>query len=128
MKFHCLIVAAAMVLPAGLALADGDPVAGAKVFKQCAACHTATEAKNKVGPTLMGIIGRPVASVADYKYSPAMTTFGQGKVWSEEELAAYLPKPKDLVPGTKMAFAGLKKPDDIANVIAYLKNPAAGGN
>ncbi len=128
MKLQCLVLAAVVAMPAGIAFADGDPVAGAKVFKQCMACHTATEAKNKVGPTLMGIIGRPVASVADYKYSPAMTTFGQGKVWSEEELAAYLPKPKDLVPGTKMAFAGLKKPEDIANIIAYLKNPAAVGN
>ena len=128
MKLHCLILAASMMIPAGVAFADGDPVAGAKVFKQCMACHTATEAKNKVGPTLQGIVGRPVASVADYKYSPAMTKFGEGKVWSEEELAAYLPKPKDLVPGTKMAFAGLKKPEDIANLIAYLKDPAAGGN
>lgn len=125
MKLRCLILAASLMVPAGAALAEGDAVAGAKVFKQCQACHTATEPQNKVGPSLMGVVGRPVASVADYKYSPAMTKFGEGKVWSEEELAAYLPKPKDLVPGTKMAFAGLKKPEDIANVIAYLKAPPA---
>jgi cytochrome c len=55
------------------AFADGDAVAGAKVFKKCAACHVATEAKNRVGPHLVGIIDRPVASVEDYKYSKAMT-------------------------------------------------------
>jgi cytochrome c len=55
------------------ALADGDAVAGAKVFKKCAACHVATEAKNRVGPHLVGIVDRPIASVEDYKYSNAMT-------------------------------------------------------
>ncbi|MBP1853349.1 c-type cytochrome [Rhizobium halophytocola] len=127
MKFHCLFLVAALALPAGLAHADGDPVAGAKVFKKCMACHTATEPKNKVGPTLMGVVGRPVASVDGYSYSKAMAAFGEGKTWTEEELAAYLPKPKELVPGTKMAFAGLKKPDEIDNVIAYLKDPSAAG-
>ena len=124
MKLHCLVIAAAFALPAALAHADGDPVAGAQVFKKCMACHTATGPTNKVGPTLMGVVGRPVASVEGYKYSKAMMDFGQGKTWTEEELTAYLPKPKDLVPGTKMAFAGLKKPEEIANVIAYLKDPS----
>lgn len=126
MKLRCLILAASLVIPAGAAFAEGDAVAGAKVFKQCQACHTATEPKNKVGPTLMGVIGRPVATVEGFKYSKAMTEFGaDGKVWSEELLTEYLPKPRDLVKGTTMTFAGLKKPEDIANVIAYLKNPAA---
>lgn len=126
MKFNRLVLAVAMIMPAGFAVADGDPVAGAKVFKQCQACHTATEDKNKVGPTLMGIIDRPVASVEGFKYSKAMTEFGaDGKVWSEEVLEHYLPKPKDLVKGTTMAFAGLKKEEDVENVIAYLKDPSA---
>lgn len=119
-----ILAAAAAPLPA---FAAGDPVAGAKTFKVCSACHIATEAKNKVGPTLQGVVGRPVASVADYKYSPAMTEFGQGKVWDDALLTEYLKAPKALVKGTKMAFVGLKKDDDIANVIAYLKDPAAGG-
>ncbi|MBO3761134.1 c-type cytochrome [Ciceribacter sp. L1K22] len=129
MKLHCLILAASLILPAGVALADGDAVAGAAVFKKnCMACHTATEAKNKVGPSLMGVVDRPVASVDGFKYSKAMTEFGaDGKVWSAEELALYLPKPRDLVKGTTMSFAGLKKPEDIANIIAYLKDPAAAG-
>ncbi|MCM2473040.1 cytochrome c family protein [Rhizobium sp. CG5] len=126
MKLTSVILAAALILPAGATLADGDAVAGAKVFKVCSACHTATEAKNKVGPSLMGVVGRPVATVEGFKYSKAMTEFGaDGKVWDEARLTEYLPKPKDLVKGTTMAFAGLKKPEDVANVIAYLKDPAA---
>ncbi|GEO84008.1 MULTISPECIES: c-type cytochrome [Alphaproteobacteria] len=126
MKLRCLILAASLTIPAGAAFAEGDAVAGAKVFKQCQACHTATEAKNKVGPSLMGVVGRPVATVEGFKYSKAMKEFGEhGKVWTEELLTEYLPKPKDLVKGTIMAFAGLKKPEDIANVIAYLKSTSA---
>lgn len=125
MKINCLVLAAALVLPAGFATADGDPVAGAKVFKQCAVCHT-VDGKNKVGPTLQGVIGRPVATVQGFKYSKAMTEFGaDGKTWTEDLLKSYLPKPRDLVKGTTMTFVGLKKEDDIKNVIAYLKDPAA---
>ena len=63
MKLRCLILAASLTIPAGAAFAEGDAVAGAKVFKQCQACHTATEPKNKVGPSLMGVIDRKVATV-----------------------------------------------------------------
>lgn len=124
MYLRMLIATLSLAASAGVALADGDAAAGAQVFKKnCMVCHNATEAKNKVGPTLQGVVGRPVASVADFKYSDAMKKFGEGKTWTEDELKAYLPNPKDLVPGTKMAFAGLKSPDDIANLVAYLKNP-----
>ena len=124
MKLHGLFFVAAATFTTGMAHAEGDAAAGAVVFKKCAVCHTATEPVNKVGPTLMGLIGRPVASVEGYSYSPAMKAFGTGKVWDETLLTEYLPNPKVLVKGTKMAFPGLKNPDDIANVIAYLKNPA----
>jgi cytochrome c len=67
-----VLVAAGLAAPSA-AFADGDAVAGAKVFKKCAACHVATEAKNRVGPHLVDIIDRPIASVEDYKYSKAMT-------------------------------------------------------
>ncbi|MEM5474034.1 cytochrome c family protein [Hoeflea sp. AS60] len=124
MMFGAVIVAGLSAPTA--ALADGDAVAGAKVFKKCAACHVATEAKNRVGPYLMGVVDRPVASVEGYKYSKAMTEHAaEVPVWTEEALATYLHDPKGVVKGTKMAFAGLKKDDDIANVIAYLKDPAA---
>ena len=121
-----LALLAAIVLPVS-ALAEGDPVAGAKAFKACQACHTASEAKNKVGPHLVGVVGRGVATISVYKYSPAMTEFGAGKVWDEALLSEYLKAPKAVVKGTKMAYAGVKKDDDLANIIAYLKDPAAGG-
>lgn len=124
MYLRMLIAAAGLAASAGVAMADGDAAAGAQVFKKnCMVCHNATEDKNKVGPTLHGVVGRPVASVADFKYSDAMKKFGEGKTWTEDELKAYLPNPRELVPGTKMAFAGLKSPEDIANLVAYLKNP-----
>ncbi len=103
------------------ASADGDAVKGEKVFKKCAACHAVgPDAKNKVGPELNGIVGRNWGAVADYKYSSALLEAGEGKVWDEETLMEYLEKPKDMIPKTKMAFAGLKKDDDRENVIAYL--------
>ncbi|WP_209855324.1 c-type cytochrome [Rhizobium herbae] len=114
-----------LCLGAGLAHAAGDAEAGAQVFKKCGVCHTASEPVNRVGPSLMGVIGRPVATFAGYSYSSAMKAFGEdGKVWSEDELSEYLLSPKAMVPGTKMTFPGLKKPQDIENVIAYLKTTA----
>lgn len=112
---------ASAVLFAAPAHAAGDAAAGEKVFNQCKACHEVEKGVNKVGPTLKGVVGRKAASVPDYKYSPGMTKKGEeGVVWDEATLTAYLPNPKAFVPGTKMAFAGLKKPDDVANIIAYL--------
>jgi cytochrome c len=103
------------------ASADGDPAKGEKVFKKCAACHAVgPDAKNKVGPELNGIVGRPWGVVDGYKYSANLLELADGKVWDVETLDAYLTKPKDLIPKGKMAFAGLKKEDDRENVIAYL--------
>ncbi|MCR6500297.1 cytochrome c family protein [Shinella sp. CPCC 101442] len=119
-----LLTLAIFLCLAAPAFAEGDAVAGKMVFKKCAPCHS-TEPVNRVGPTLSGIVGRPVASIADYSYSARMTAFAEdGKVWNEALLAEYLMSPKAMVPGTKMAFAGLKKIEDIANLIAYLKAPA----
>ena len=112
---------ASAVLFAVPAHAAGDAAAGEKVFAQCKACHENEKGVNKVGPTLKGVVGRKAASVPDYKYSEAMIAKGaEGVVWDEATLTAYLPDPKAFVPKTKMAFAGLKKPEDVANVIAYL--------
>ncbi len=101
----------------------GDAEKGEKVFKKCAACHAVGEgAKNKVGPELNEIFGRTAGSLEDYKYSKAMIEAGGGGlVWDEATLTTYLTKPKDMVKGTKMAFAGLKKDDEVANVLAYLR-------
>ena len=107
------------------AFADGDAAKGEKIFMKCKTCHDMEKGVNKVGPTLKGIVGRKAASVADYKYSEAMMAKGaEGAVWDEATLAAYLPDPKAFVPKTKMAFAGLKKPEEIADLISFLKaNP-----
>jgi cytochrome c len=124
MKNTALFAAlASALLFAVPAHADGDAAAGEKVFNsKCKACHENEKGVNKVGPTLKGVVGRPAASVPDYKYSEAMLAKGaEGLVWTEENLTAYLPDPKAYVPKTKMAFAGLKKPEDVANMIAYLK-------
>lgn len=116
-----------LALPIAAQAADGSAEAGATVFKKCTACHTAEQATNKVGPHLVGIIDRPVASVADYtNYSPAMKEeAGKGLKWNEATLATYLAGPKKMIPKTRMAFSGLKSEQDIADVIAYLKSVKA---
>ena len=92
---------------------------GAKVFKKCAACHSIAEGgKNKIGPALWGVLGRQAGSLPDYKYSKAMAA--HGKKWSFEEMNGFLIKPKDWIKGTKMSFAGLKKPKERAAVILYM--------
>lgn len=118
-----VLAALAAALAASPALAEGDAAAGEKVFAKCKACHEADKGVNKVGPTLKGLIGRKFAAVEGYNYSEAMTAkAAEGLVWDEATLIAYLPDPKKFVPKTKMAFPGLKKPEEIANVIAYLKS------
>ncbi|MEM5491872.1 c-type cytochrome [Hoeflea sp. AS16] len=105
------------------ALADGDADAGSKVFKKCKACHAVGDgAKHRVGPELNDLFGRNAGGADGYKYSKAMIEAGEGGlVWDAASLTEYLAKPKAMIKGTKMAFAGLKKDDDIANVLAYLK-------
>lgn len=107
---------------AGAALAEGDADKGKKIFNKCKACHAVGDgAKNKVGPQLNGIVGRAAGQVDGFKYSKAMIAKGEeGLVWDEAALSAYLTKPKDFVPGTKMSFAGLKKEKEIADILAYL--------
>ena len=79
------------------------------------------ESKNGVGPNLTGVIGRPIASEEGFNYSDAFLAKGKdGHVWTEDEIAQYLADPKAYIPGNKMAFPGLKKPEDIENVIAYI--------
>ena len=99
----------------------GDAAKGEKVFKKCMACHAVTGKTNKVGPYLQGVVNRPVATAEGYAYSDGMKEFAAGgKVWDEAALDIYLTNPKASVPKTKMAFPGLKKPEDRADLIAYL--------
>jgi cytochrome c len=120
-RFGLTILAAAAIatLATAPSRADGDPEKGKKVFAKCMACHTTEAGKNKVGPSLHGIIGRKSGSLEGFTYSDAMKN--AGITWSEAELDKYLTNPKKDIPGNKMAFPGLPKPDDRANVIAYLK-------
>jgi cytochrome c len=114
---------AVLTVTAAPALAEGDPAKGEKVFNKCKACHMVGEdAKNRVGPVLNGVVGREIASVEGFSYSDAFTAKkAEGFTWTEENLASYLENPKDFIPGNKMTFAGLKKEEDRANVIAYLQ-------
>jgi cytochrome c len=100
------------------AVGPADPVHGAVVFKQCLVCHTNEEGKNKIGPSLWGIVGRHSASIATFNYSPAMKA--ADKTWDDATLNTYLTKPQAMVPGTKMTFPGLAKEQDRLDVIAYL--------
>lgn len=117
-------IAASLVtlLPLAVAAQEGDAEKGERVFRKCQACHAVGEgAENKVGPVLNGIIGRTVASVEGFSYSSVLADMGaEGKTWTEEDLAAFLEKPRDYAKGTKMAFAGLRKEEERADVIAYL--------
>jgi cytochrome c len=100
-------------------VAAADVAKGETVFKKCAACHK-LDGANAVGPHLDGVVGRPVGSVEGFSYSDGLKAHGGD--WTPEEIFAFLANPKKDVPGTKMAFAGLPKPEDRANVIAYLES------
>lgn len=105
----------------GTKLADltGDAAKGKTVFLQCQTCHALDEGVNKIGPSLAGIVGRKAGTVAGFNYTDANKN--SGITWSPEKLYQYLEKPQRVVPGTKMAFAGLSKGQDRADVIAYLQ-------
>ncbi|MCA1438664.1 cytochrome c family protein [Ensifer sp. IC4062] len=108
-------------------LAKADAAAGEAVFKKCASCHTVEKGgANKVGPNLWGIVNRPVASHEGFAYSAGMQTFSEGGkvVWDYDHLSFFLEAPKKHVPGTAMGFAGLKKGDERANLIAWLREQA----
>lgn len=105
---------------------QGNAEAGATVFKRCMACHSVgPDAKNGVGPVLNGVVGRAAGVYPGYDYSAANKN--SGLTWDEPTLATYLHAPRKLVPGTKMTFAGLSKDQEIADVIAYLKQFNAQG-
>jgi cytochrome c len=112
---------AAFVLMAGsAALAAGDPAEGKKVFTRvCAACHVdAADGPKRLGPTLFGIVGRKAGTIEGFRYSQANKN--SGITWTPEVLDEYLKDPKAKVPGTIMAFAGLKNDTERANIVSYL--------
>jgi cytochrome c len=119
MKFSCasiVVLAAAAFAPSVAFGAD----AGETIFRRhCFACHTVEAGKNKIGPSLAGIIGRKAGTVEGFKYSDANTQ--SAVVWDEAKLDVYLEDPKKFMPGNKMVFPGVKKPEERQGIIAYLK-------
>ncbi|MTH34236.1 c-type cytochrome [Paracoccus limosus] len=102
-------------------LASADPAAGEKVFGKCKACHK-TDGSDSTGPHLNGVVGRPVASAAGFNYSDGMKAHAtEAPVWTPEAIEHFITNPKAAVKGTKMAFAGLPKVEDRANLISYLE-------
>lgn len=120
-------VVIAEVLPLAGLLAAADVDAGQRQSRKCFACHNFEEgAANKVGPRLWDIVGRPVASEDDFNYSEAMAEYGaSGAHWTYDELDQYLTSPKALVAGTKMIFAGMSKPEERADLLAFLRTLSA---
>jgi cytochrome c len=107
--------------PIAAFLQTADAGAGEQVFKKCAACHTVNPGgANGLGPNLHGIMGKPLASVAGFAYSPDLKA--KGGTWTWDAMSEWLKSPKGYVPGTKMTFAGLSKPEDRANLMAYLNS------
>lgn len=131
MKQILIAIAAGVLAASDAVLAQqgvlaGYPDAGAVVFKQCMACHEiGANARNGIGPVLNGVVGRPAGVYPGYSYSSANKN--SGLVWDEETLARYLRSPAQVVPGTKMIFFGLKKSQDIADVVAYMRQFDAKG-
>ncbi len=99
-------------------LPKGDPARGQTLFNQCKVCHSLDAGKNGLGPSLKGIMGTKAAAVPGFKFSPAMEK--SKLTWTPATLSDFLTAPMKKVPGTKMAFAGMSKPQDRADVIAYL--------
>jgi len=114
--------AIAIAVHAG-AHAQGDPSAGKALFdRTCANCHAAQIGVNKIGPSLWDIVGRPVASVPDYNYSPKLLSMrSEWQEWTREKLDAYLTNPREVLHGVKMYFKGLPDAKDRADIVAYLE-------
>ena len=99
---------------------DELAASGGEVYqRRCSACHVAGAEDNRVGPHLVRVFGRVAGSVEGFRYSSAMVE--SGIVWTEETLTAYLADPRGYIPRNRMAFAGMRDPDDIAALMAYLR-------
>jgi cytochrome c len=124
--FGAMAVAGAGAALAADALPAGNAVAGQKVFNQCMGCHAVGKgAETGIGPVLNGVVGRKAGTAPGFRYSNAMKA--SGLTWDPATLARFVHAPAQTVPGTHMTFGGLAKPQDQADVIAYLKQYAADG-
>ena len=119
--------AAPAAVPIAQLMVNADAKAGETVFKKCQACHDAGKGgPNKVGPNLYGIVDRPIARHEGFAYSAAMKDFSKGgaELWTFDHLNHFLAAPKAYIKGTAMGFAGVKKDEERANLIAYLRSLA----
>jgi cytochrome c len=107
----------------GTALAAADAKKGQQTAQVCTSCHSFEQGQDRVGPSLWGVVGRNVASRPTFKYSAAFAA--QTGNWTYERLDHYLTNPAKAIPGNKMGFAGLRRPEDRANVLAYLRTLSA---
>lgn len=105
-----------------VSLLTGDAEAGRVGFAQCRSCHTVEAGVNRVGPSMHGVVGRAVGTAPDYRYSTSMAAVGG--VWDDQHLFDFLAKPREVVPGTKMTYVGIKDAQRRADIIAYLKTQA----
>lgn len=117
-----LLFSALIFASANTFAAEGDAAKGATVFNKCKACHSYAEgAKHKIGPNLWGLVGRKLGEAEGYTYSAAYTAKKGTVTWDDTTLDTYLAAPKEFIPGTKMAFPGVKDAAQRADLIAYLK-------
>ncbi len=133
-KLISLFAASAIVMAASGVLAAGNIAKGKKIAKKCTACHTLNEGgKNRLGPNLFDILDKPAGAVKGYKYSKAMSA--SGIIWDGATFTEFVAKPKKVIKGTKMSFAGIKKATQRADLLAYFetlrseaRNQASAGN
>lgn len=118
-----ILLAFALLGTTAHAQESGDAKKGQQIFNRCKSCHVLDESgKSRIGPNLYGVVGRKAGSFDDYRYSEAMKKAGDnGLVWTPDKLQAYLANPREVVPGNKMAFPGLKDAQERNDLIAYIE-------
>jgi cytochrome c len=119
MRFRISALAYGFALLIAIPVLAADVEAGKTAFKKCALCHTTEAGKNKIGPSLFGVVGRQSAGLENFNYSEGMKKFEHA--WDEQTLDLYLTDPRGTVPGTKMIFPGIKDKAERDDVIAYLE-------